>query len=173
MVRPNNTDEEPENLTGSTDSLPAGVNADRVRQSVQKWYGEYYIPNDVYATPVGFDVPEYGRKNNGLTGKESFWLKDGYIIVNFKIETVKNEDFNNPVLSYWEAPYCNMFEREGFAYTKTDYYEVTFELKDGDIIFYDTNKRSTDDYRTGTLKRKQEMFSCFTLFTLFSEYFSY
>ena len=136
-------------FTGSTDSLPAGVNADRVRQSVQKWYGEYYIPNDVYATPVGFDVPEYGRKNNGLTGKESFWLKDGYIIVNFKIETVMNEDFKNPVLSYWEAPYCNMFEREGFAYTKTDYYEVTFELKDGDIIFYDTNKRSSDDYRTG------------------------
>ncbi|WP_158304872.1 hypothetical protein EPD62_004465 [Acetivibrio thermocellus] len=40
-----------------------------------------------------------------------------------------------------------MLRREGFPYTKTDYYEATFELKDGDIIFYDTNKRSTDDYR--------------------------
>lgn len=136
-------------FVGQVYSLPEGVHADRVRKSVQKWYGEYYLPNDVFATPVGFDVAEYGRKNNGLTGKESFWLKDGYIIVNFKIETVKNDDFNNPVLSYWKAPYCNMFEQEGFSYTKTDYYGATFQLMDGDIVFYDTNKRSSDDYRTG------------------------
>lgn len=134
---------------GKANSIPAGVDLDSVRKSVQKWYGEYYLPNDVYAAPVGFDVPEYGRTNNGLTGKESFWLKDGYIIVNFRIETVQNGNFNSPVLSYWEAPYCNMFGREGFGYTKTDYYGATFQLKDGDIIFYDTNKRSSDDYRTG------------------------
>ncbi|NLM09227.1 MAG: hypothetical protein GX213_00255 [Clostridiaceae bacterium] len=53
------------------------------------------------------------------------------------------------MLVIWGAPHCNMFRREGFSYTKTDYYEATFELKDGDIIFYDTNKRSTDDYRVG------------------------
>lgn len=134
---------------GNADSLPAGVNADSARKSVQRWYGEYYIPNDVYVAPVGFDVAEYGRKNYGLTGKESFWLKDGYIIVNFRIETVKDGDFSNPVLSYWGAPYCNMFEREGFSYTKTDYYGATFELMDGDIIFYYTDKRSSDDYRSG------------------------
>jgi hypothetical protein len=51
------------------------------------------------------------------------------------------------MLVIWGAPHCNMLRREGFPYTKTDYYEATFELKDGDIIFYDTNKRSTDDYR--------------------------
>ncbi|ANX00190.1 hypothetical protein CSTERLE_00560 [Thermoclostridium stercorarium subsp. leptospartum DSM 9219] len=136
-------------FTGNTENLPPGVNADRVLQSVQRWYGEYYIPNDVYAAPAGFDVAEYGRKNNGLTGRESFWLKDGYIIVNFRIETIKNGDFDSPVLSYWGAQYCNMFEREGFSHTKTDYYGATFELKDGDIVFYDTDKRSSDDYRTG------------------------
>jgi len=134
---------------GEANSLPAGVDEDSARKSVQKWYGEYYIPNDVYAAPAGFDVVEYGRKYNGLTGKESFWLKDGYIIVNFRMETVKNGDFDNPVLSYWEAPYCNMFEREGFKYEKTDYHGATFQLMDGDIIFYDTNKRSSEDYRTG------------------------
>lgn len=134
---------------GQTNSLPAGVDPDKVKKSVQKWYGEYYIPNDIYVAPAGFDVAEYARKNNGLTGKESFWLKDGYIIVNFRIETVKNDDFDNPVLSYWGAPYCNMFEREGFSYTKTDYFGATFQLKDGDIIFYDISKRSSDDYRTG------------------------
>lgn len=67
---------------GDVTSIPAGVSADRVRKSVQKWYGEYCIPNDVYVTPEGFDVYEYAVKNNGLTGKESIFLKNGYIIVN-------------------------------------------------------------------------------------------
>jgi len=62
---------------------------------------------------------------------------------------VKNGNFNNPILSYWGAPRCNMFLREGFLYEKTDYYGTVFTLTDGDIVFYDTNKRSSDDYRTG------------------------
>ena len=90
-----------------------------------------------------------GRTHNGLDGKESFWLKDGYIIVNFTIETIRNNDFDHPVLSYWGAPYCNMLRREGFIYTRTDYNGIEFNLQDGDIVFYDTNKRSSDDYRTG------------------------
>ena len=129
--------------------LPAGVDADAATRSVQKWYGEYYLPNDLFATAKGFDVAEYGRTHNGLNGNESFWLKDGYIIVNFQIETVKNGDFANPILSYWGSPGCNMFTREGFSYVKTDSNNVTFNLQDGDIVFYDTDKRSSDDYRTG------------------------
>jgi len=134
---------------GTKQSLPNGIEADDSIKSVQKWYGEYYLPNDLFAVDQNFDVIEYGRTHNGLNGRESFWLKDGYIIINFRIETVKNGDFNNPVLSYWSAPRCNMFLREGFIYEKTDYHGITFTFKDGDIVFYDTDKRSSDDYRTG------------------------
>ncbi len=134
---------------GPKDMLSQGVDVNTALTSMQKWYGEYHLPNDLFAVLPGFDVPEYGRTHNGLTGKESFWLKDGYIIVNFRIETVKDGYFNNPVLSYWAAPCCNMFEREGFSYNKTDSNGASFELQDGDIVFYDTNKRSSDDYRTG------------------------
>ena len=77
--------------------------------SVHKWYWEYHLPNYLYVSPQSFDVPEYGRTHNGLDGKESFWLKDGYIIVNFRIEAVKNGDFDLPSLSYWGSPRCNMF----------------------------------------------------------------
>ena len=134
---------------GAKQNLPNGININDSLKSVQKWYGEYYLPNDLFAVEPGFDVIEYGRTHYGLDGKESFWLKDGYIIVNFRIEAVKNGDFNNPILSYWGAPRCNMFSREGFLYEKTDYYGTVFTLTDGDIVFYDTNKRSSDDYRTG------------------------
>jgi hypothetical protein len=134
---------------GAKQNLPNGINTNDSLKSVQKWYGEYYLPNDLFVVEPGFDVIEYGRTHYGLDGKESFWLKDGYIIVNFSIEAVKNGDFNNPILSYWGAPRCNMFSREGFLYEKTDYYGTVFTLIDGDIVFYDTNKRSSDDYRTG------------------------
>jgi hypothetical protein len=134
---------------GAKQNLPNGININDSLKSVQKWYGEYYLPNDLFAVEPDFDVIEYGRTHNGLDGKESFWLKDGYIIVNFRIEAVKNANFNNPILSYWGAPRCNMFSREGFLYEKTDYYGTVFTLTDGDIVFYDTNKRSSDDYRTG------------------------
>jgi len=134
---------------GSKAWLPQGVNPDTAAKSVQKWYGEYYLPNDLFATTKGFDVPEYGRTHNGLDGKESFWLRNGYIIVNFEIETVQNGDFANPILSYWGAPNCNMFFREGFSYTKTDCNGAVFNLLNGDILFYDADKRSSDDFRTG------------------------
>lgn len=129
--------------------VPAGVDADTALRSVQKWYGEYYLPNDLFVAPQGFDVLGYSKSHNGLDGKEGFWLKDGYIIVNFTIETIKNNDFDHPVLSYWGAEYCNMLQIEGFSHKKTDYNGVDFTLRDGDILFYDTDKRSTDDYRSG------------------------
>jgi len=76
-------------------------------------------------------------------------LKDGYIVVNFDITTVKNADFDHPTLSYYKALYCNMWETEGFDYTKTDYNGTTFNLMDGDTVFYYANKRSSDDYQSG------------------------
>ncbi|NLO38091.1 MAG: hypothetical protein GX115_01250, partial [Ruminiclostridium sp.] len=69
--------------------------------------------------------------------------------VNFQIETVQNNDFSNPVLSYGGSSGCNMFAREGYVHAKTDNNSITFTLQDGDIVFYDTDKRSSDDYRTG------------------------
>ncbi|MDD4729935.1 MAG: hypothetical protein PHN55_14450, partial [Dysgonamonadaceae bacterium] len=136
---------------GAQEGLPDGVSADDSLKSIQKWYGEYRLPNDLFVTTPGFNVPEYGRTHNGLSlgGKEDFWLKNGYIIVNFRIEAVKNNNFDEPSLSYWGAPRCNMFTIEGYQKEKTDYYEKEFILMDGDIVFYDTDERSTDDYEMG------------------------
>ena len=136
---------------GAQEGLPHGVDVDASAISVQKWYGEYRLPNDLFVTTPGFNVPEYGRTHNGLSlgGKEDFWLKNGYIIVNFRIEAIKNNNFDAPSLSYWGAPRCNMFTIEGFQKEKTDYYEKEFILMDGDIVFYDTDERSTDDYEMG------------------------
>ncbi len=133
---------------GNTSNIPAGVDADRVKKSVQKWYGEYWIPDNTFACPKGYNVGN-ALGTSVPNGKEGFWLKDGYIIVNFEIETLKNADIANPQLSYWNNPNANMWKMEGFNYTKSDSSGKQFSLKDGDVIFYYTDKKSLDDYSSG------------------------
>ena len=135
-------------FVGDTSSIPADVDRERVKKSVQKWYGEYWVPNDAFVCEKGFDVAN-ALTNKNFTGKESFWLKNGYIIVNFEIDTIKNKDAANPQLSYWGSPHSNMWRIEGFDYTKKDGSGATFTLSDGDIIFYYTDKKSSDDYSPG------------------------
>lgn len=133
---------------GNTSNIPAGVDADRVKKSVQKWYGEYWIPDNTFACPKGYNVGN-ALGTSVPNGKEAFWLKDGYITVNFEIETLKNADIANPQLSYWNNPNANMWKMEGFNYTKSDSSGKQFSLKDGDVIFYYTDKKSLDDYSSG------------------------
>ncbi|WP_238392701.1 DUF5704 domain-containing protein [Paenibacillus antri] len=129
-------------------NVPSGVNAARANASVQQWYGEYSLPAAPYVVPKGTNLAEYGRTNR-LDDKSPVFLKDGYIIVNFNIETIRNQDVNNPHLQYINAPLNNQWQMEGFQRSFTDPYGMTFQLKDGDIVFYHANLSSYDDFGTG------------------------
>lgn len=118
-------------------------------KSVQKWYGEYYIPAQVHAVPKGFNITRYTQQ--GIHYKESFWLTNGYIIVNFNIETVSN---GKPHLSYINSynekkGYCNMWRLEGFENTKKDHLKNVYQLVDGDYTLYQTNSSVASDYVPG------------------------
>jgi hypothetical protein len=134
-------------FTGPT-GVPAGVNAARANASVQRWFGEYSLPAAPYVVPKGFNLAAYGRKN-GLTDNSPVFLKDGYIIVNFNLETIRNKDLSNPHLQYIYGPLDNQWQMEGFQRSFTDPYGVTFQLKDGDIVFYHADQFSYDDFGTG------------------------
>lgn len=135
-------------LIGYIPNVPVGVTEKMIARSVQNWYGEYYLPSEIHAAPKGFDITAYWKKNGGFTYKEPFWLKDGYIVVNFSIETIQNGirhlSYINPENS--SNGYLNMWKREGFQYEKTDYDGVTFQFLDGDYILYDTDKSAAKDY---------------------------
>ncbi len=122
--------------------------ADRVLKSRQKWYGEYYLPNELFVAPKGYDVVDYARKNYGVTGKEGFWKKKGYIIVNFDIQTVKGDASYGEALSY-KGSRCSMWEIEGFNTNKRDSDGILFPVREGDIVFYYTDKSIGDDYGGG------------------------
>lgn len=70
----------------------------KVTKSVQKWYFEYSLPSDVHAISKKyiednhFDVYDYAKKYNGMDYKEDFWLKGGYILVQW--DTVSYETYS-------------------------------------------------------------------------------
>ena len=129
-------------------TVPAGahVTADDLQKSVQEWYGEYYLPSKLYACAKGFDVKGYAD-SHGLNFDEEFWLKDGYIVVNFTIETVDDGEL---ALSY-NAGYpetVNMFKREGAVLNKAASNGTVYDLAYGDVVFYDRSKAAEDNYRS-------------------------
>ncbi|APB72528.1 hypothetical protein PPYC1_20070 [Paenibacillus polymyxa] len=134
-------------LIGST-KAPSGVNAARVQASVQRWFGEYSLPAAPYVVPKGFNIAEYGRAQR-LDDKSPVFLRNGYIIVNFKLETIRNQKLNEPHLQYKDAPLSNQWQLEGFQRSFVDPYGAAFSLLDGDVVFYHANLSSYDDFGTG------------------------
>lgn len=127
--------------------VPNGVDPYRKNAAVQQWYGEYSLPAQVYAVPRGTNLAEYGRTHR-LNDNAPIFLKKGFIIVNFDIETIRNGDLNNPHLQYIRTgiPEANQWRREGFNYQITDPYGMRVNLIDGDVVFYHADKSSSDDF---------------------------
>ena len=132
--------------------VPTGVYAPRKNAAVQQWYGEYSLPAATYVVAKGTNIAEYGRTHK-LDDKSSIFLKDGFIVVNFNIETIQNAKLNNPHLQYINTGIkkANQWKREGFNYQMTDPYGLTVNLYDGDVVFYNADKSSYDDFgQSGT-----------------------
>jgi len=73
-------------------------------------------------------------------------LQDGYVIVNFNIETIDNGDTDKPRLQYHKGPLANQWKMEGFKYNFNDPYGNNFNLIDGDVLFYHGDNSSFSDF---------------------------
>lgn len=111
----------------------------------QMWYGEYSLPADVWVVDQGRDISGYGVEHR-LDKKSPIFLQDGYIIVNFNIETIDNGNTNKPHLQYHKGPLNNQWKKEGFKYNFIDGYGNQFNLIDGDVLFYHGDQSSYDDF---------------------------
>lgn len=111
----------------------------------QQWYGEYSLPAEIFVSDKGRDISGYGVEHR-LTKNSPVFLQDGYIIVNFDIETIDKGDTNNPKLSYHKGPLDNQWKTEGFKYNFVDPYGNNFDLIDGDVILYHGDQSSYDDF---------------------------
>ncbi|WP_232436742.1 DUF5704 domain-containing protein [Paenibacillus senegalimassiliensis] len=136
-------------LIGPKTEIPSSVDPARANAAVQKWYGEYSLPAELFAVPTGTNVAEYGRTHGGLTDRSEIFLKNGYIVVNFNVETVRNGELDRPYLQYIYGPLMNQwYDMEGFARQVADPYGRKFSLQDGDVVFYHADLSSRDDFRS-------------------------
>ncbi|HEY4391046.1 MAG TPA: DUF5704 domain-containing protein, partial [Paenibacillus sp.] len=143
-------------------AMPQVVDAQRANASIQQWYGEYSLPAAPYIVKAGESLQEYHQKNGKLDDKSQIFLqnryKNGYILVNFDIESIRDGKLNEPHLQYIHAPEMNkvigsvkrknQWEMEGFLSKVQDAYGNTFELKNGDVVLYHANKSSRDDFQS-------------------------
>lgn len=134
-------------LIGPKSGLPASVDTERANAATQRWYGEYSLPADVYVVKKGTDLAAYGRTNR-LDEKSSVFLKKGYIVVNFNIETIREGNTAKPHLQYIHGPLMNQWQLEGYSRTYNDPYGKRFSLMDGDVIFYHADQSSKGDFRS-------------------------
>jgi hypothetical protein len=136
-----------------------GITTNDLMKQMQSWYACYYLPGIMYAVdpddvPNGWTVYDYAERK-GITYKENWWKKDGYIIVNFDIVTIDSE--GNERLSYINASNYlhngnnSMWTMEGAPLNKTDNKGVTFNFKAGDFIIYYVDQSVHDDYNVGGL----------------------
>jgi hypothetical protein len=132
----------------------SGITEGDILERMQRWYGQYYLPNEVHAVEKGFDVMDYADKY-GVDYSEDFWLKEGYLIVNFTIETIDEDGSRR--LSYINATNyknngnCSMWMTEGPITSKSSYQGPDFRFYAGDFIIYYADQRMTDDYDTGAV----------------------
>ncbi|WP_157277430.1 DUF5704 domain-containing protein [Paenibacillus taiwanensis] len=122
--------------------VPYAVDAARAAGSIQQWYGEYNVPAKLYIVPKGFQLQQQFRFDE----QSPFFLRDGYLIVQFNIDTIRNDNTREPHLQYIHAPLTNQWRREGFPSQHQTPEGTVFELRDGDVIFYEANQSKHGDY---------------------------
>lgn len=122
---------------GPDRGVPLNVNKDKAFASIQKWYGEYHLPADLLVVPKGTDL----SKERNLTRSSPVFMKDGYVIVNFRdITVINNDDFDNPILGYTGKT------GDGWALEGYNLNQGGWQLTTGDILAYYADKRASDDY---------------------------
>lgn len=157
---------------GGTDEID-GLHYDMLRASIQKWYGTYRIPANLY---VHIHIPgededdpawEYALDHNGISKNSDFWERDGYLVVNFEIMT-ENEGMehleyfpseleeNNGRTSegtkdqwYIENFGVNNLGQSRTVYAGDDNTEIT--VRSGDVAVIDLQKNINSRYQTGIL----------------------
>ena len=140
---------------GTVDTGWLAEDTDRFRTSMQTWYGQFYVPSDLFIVDLnkhpGFDMETYmASANGGLGIKEDdpVFEKSGYLIVNFNIRTYKDGKAH---LRYLGGAFGgDMWEIEGFNTMPLSGDPTPIpDFEEGDVVVIDLEKSVKDKYSPG------------------------
>ncbi len=119
-----------------------------VLASVQKWYGDFYLPASTLVVPKGTDL---GRRFSMDTRRAPF-IQKGLIVVGFQIDVYHDiDDLKDlrrakPYISYMSKNWGNQWKREGFR-TRQIWEDTTIDYDYGDVAVYDISEKAYNNYR--------------------------
>lgn len=132
---------------------------EQFQASMQTWYGSYKIPSNLYVCEKYTDgtdaLTRLADKTGVVTPNSDIWLKEGYLVLSFDIETYVDGKYEH--LTYYGSG-IDMWETENGG-NKT--IEITssllnveptkIQLRDGDIAIINLEKKLSDKYSIGIL----------------------
>ena len=137
------------------------------RMSMQTWFGEYWIPSQLYVTEDVFkadadgdgveeeydSIYDYMDKYGSIEGNEDFFIDDGYLVLNFQIRSY-NEGKGH--LAYFAANQdgLDQWTKEGSPdtvvvgdpNTGTD---IEVKVRPGDVAIVDLSRSIKDRFDVG------------------------
>ena len=117
-------------------------------KALQIWYGEYSLPAEVYVLPKGMQKENGEILNFKINGREEEFLKDGFVVVKFKITAVR--DALSPLLYANEENagrgYCNMWSLENYKLIRNDISGNIWQFEYGDVLLFDRQSGINEDY---------------------------
>ncbi|MGP1612803.1 MAG: DUF5704 domain-containing protein [Catonella sp.] len=134
--------------------LPRQLLAIGSNRYIQRWGGEYSLPERIYVCEKGFNLEDYLKKHMSIQFDENFWIKSGQLVVTTDISTLKG---GTKILSYINEKneadgYFNNWKYETAGRRK--YTAGVGELKfiDGDLFVYDLSKKIWQERRAEVKK---------------------
>lgn len=123
-------------------------------QYIQRWRGEYSLPEKLYVCDKGFDMDSYMKHHSFIDFEEDYWIKSGNLVVSAEISSLKDK---RKVLSYINSlnegdGYFNNWKYEVAGRVKTDADGRKINFKDGDLFVYDLSKMIWKERRSEVKK---------------------
>ena len=134
--------------------LPKQLLAAGSNMYLQRWRGEYSLPERIYVCKKGFNLEGYMKKHSFIYFDEDFWIKSGYLTVLADISTLKD---GKKVLSYINSDnekdgFFNNWRYETFGRRKKDINGDEIKFLHGDLFVFDLSKKIWQERRTKVKK---------------------
>lgn len=134
--------------------LPRQLLATGSNAYIQRWTGEYALPERIYVCKKGFDLEGYLKKHLSIYFDEGFWIKSGWLVVSADISTLKD---GVKILSYTNPDnekngYFNNWKYETTGRRKYRPNGSELKFADGDLFVYDLSKKIWQERRAEVKK---------------------